>query len=205
MTQDAPRTTHDEHLIPHPSSLIMAGYIMESLTTFCSQYQPQAVEQMTWDALRLQVTSYLCARLPPNAFITSVRAIVCNEHAVLVVRDPDGAHILPGGRREVGETLEQTLRREVLEETGWEIEQLHLPGVLHYHHLDPKPADYPYLYPDFLQVIYRATPGRYLAHARHTHCYELDAFLTPLTNVDALPLSSSDRMFLIATRRMPVL
>lgn len=178
---------------------------MHSLTAFCARCQPQTVEQVTWGDLRLQVTSYLCATLPPDAFITSVRAIVCNERAVLVVHDPDGAHILPGGRREAGETLEQTLRREVLEETGWEIEQLHLLGVLHYHHLDPKPADYPYPYPDFLQIIYCATLGRYFAHARHTDCYELDALLMPIAAVDALSLSSSDRKFLQEARRMMAL
>jgi hypothetical protein len=178
---------------------------MNSLTAFCSQHQPQSVEQVTWGALRLQVTSYLCTTLPPNALVTSVRGIVCNERAVLVVRDPDGAHIMPGGRREVGETLEQTLRREVLEETGWEIDQVHLLGVLHYHHLDPKPSDYPYPYPDFLQAIYRATPQRYLAGTRHTKGYELEASLMPGTVLDALVLSARDRIFLQAARQMACL
>jgi ADP-ribose pyrophosphatase YjhB (NUDIX family) len=57
---------------------------------------------------------------------------------VLVVRDPHEIHILPGGRRAHGETFEQTAVREVREETGWNVGDLHLLGVKHFHHLSPK-------------------------------------------------------------------
>ena len=146
--------------------------------------------------MRLRVTSYCCIELPPEDLITSVRAVVCDAQQVLVVRDPVSAHILPGGRREPGETLEQTLRREVLEETGWEIDDIRMLGIKHFHHLTPKPVDYPYSYPDFLQAIYRAMPQSYLASARQTNGYELDATLVPRSVVEQLPLSASERLFL---------
>jgi ADP-ribose pyrophosphatase YjhB (NUDIX family) len=58
----------------------------------------------------------------------------------MVVRDPGSVHILPGGRRRGGESLEQTLRRELLEETGWTINQPQLLGVRHFHQFGPTPA-----------------------------------------------------------------
>jgi len=42
-------------------------------------------------------------------------------HEVLVVREQNGAHLWPGGRREPNETLIETAQREVLEETGWTV------------------------------------------------------------------------------------
>jgi 8-oxo-dGTP pyrophosphatase MutT (NUDIX family) len=44
--------------------------------------------------------------------------------------------------------LEQTVRREVLEETGWAIDPPKLLGVKHFRHLTPKPAGYSCPYPD---------------------------------------------------------
>ena len=50
------------------------------------------------------------------ALVASVRVVVLKNSAVVVVRARDGfRHIIPGGRREPGETTEQTARREALE------------------------------------------------------------------------------------------
>lgn len=169
---------------------------MDTLAAFLARHQPQMEEVVTWGALRLHVTSYLSADLPPAALITSVRAVVRDEARVLVVRDPESVHIVPGGRREPSETLEQTLRREVLEETGWHIDQVALVGFRHFHHLTPKPPGYGYPYPDFIHLIHRARPLRYDADARHTDGYELDATFVPLQQRHTLPLSAGERMFL---------
>jgi ADP-ribose pyrophosphatase YjhB (NUDIX family) len=76
---------------------------------------------------------------------------------VMVVRDPGSVHVLPSGRRQVGESLEQTLRRELLEETGWAIGEPHLLGVRHFHQQGRTPATQPY--PDFFQVVFVAQAG----------------------------------------------
>jgi 8-oxo-dGTP diphosphatase len=60
-----------------------------------------------------------------------------------VVRYPTGVHILPGGLRQPGETLEQTVRRKVLEKTVWAIDPPTLLGVKHFRHLTPQPSGHP--------------------------------------------------------------
>ena len=117
---------------------------------------------------------------------------------ILVVRDPVSVHILPGGRREPGETLMQTLEREVLEEPGWTIQSPRLIGLAHFQHLTPKPDDYRYPYPDFLHLIYAATADRYDAGKREVGGYELESGFQPLATVEALPISQGERALLRA-------
>jgi ADP-ribose pyrophosphatase YjhB (NUDIX family) len=127
---------------------------------------PEAEDADTWGELRLRVRTYLTGALPPLELVSSVRAVVLVDAGVIVVRDPTRQHILPGGRREAGEALEQTLRREVLEETGWEIAAPRQLGVVHFHHLTPRPEGYRYPYPDFLHVVYAAAGVRHDPAAR---------------------------------------
>ena len=95
---------------------------------------------------------------------------------MLVIRDKTGQlYIHPGGRCEKGESALETLRRELLEETGWTLKDTHLLGFMHFHHLGPKPADYPYPYPDFLWPIYIAEAGTYVPEAMQDDDYVLDS------------------------------
>src|SRR5207249_3646517 len=119
---------------------------------------PLLEEVTVWGggSLPLRETCYLGEEIPPLDYVTSVRGLVFQGEQILVVRDPHGSHILPGGRREEGETLEATLRREILEETGCTLGAIAMLGFLHFHHLSPRPADYRYPHPDFVQLIFRA-------------------------------------------------
>jgi 8-oxo-dGTP diphosphatase len=76
----------------------------------------------------------LLKRLYPDQPIVGVGAIVFKGDEVLLVRrgkEPAlGEWSLPGGAVEVGETLEEALRRELLEETGIEVEILGLSAFL---------------------------------------------------------------------------
>lgn len=165
---------------------------------FLSAHVVRAEEDACWGELRLHVTTYLSRDLPPAELITSARAVVLRADGVLVVRDPVGVHILPGGRRKAGETLEQAVRREVLEETGWAIDPPRLLGVKHFRHVSPKPARYLYPYPDFFQVVYAAQAHRFDPSGRETDGYELDAEFQPTAEVQRLPCPPSERVFLAA-------
>jgi ADP-ribose pyrophosphatase YjhB (NUDIX family) len=175
--------------------------VTRSLAEFLSAHVVRAEEDYRWGELRLHVTSLLCRDLPPQELITSARAVVLRAGGVLVVRDPTGVHILPGGRRQAGETLERTVRREVLEETGWAIDPPRLLGVKHFRHLTPKPAGYSYPYPDFFQIVYAAQAHRFDPDGRETDGYELGAEFQPTAQVQRLPLPRSELIFLAAALR----
>jgi len=74
-------------------------------------------------------------------------------------------YVLPGGRVEAGESLLETLKREVLEETGWTLLEAELLGLMHFHHLAPEPPDYEYPYPDFVWPVYLAEADSFHAGA----------------------------------------
>lgn len=109
----------------------------------------------------------LASSLPPLEWSSSVLAIVARaDGAVLFIHPeaPSGsiAHVLIGGRPEPGESPEQTVRREVAEETGWVVEPEKLIGFRHFRHLGqphPELADRPY--PDMVQPVYVAVPKRF--------------------------------------------
>jgi 8-oxo-dGTP diphosphatase len=169
---------------------------MSLLAAFLAKQAPGVEELVHWDDLRLRVTSYLTTETPPIHFVTSVRAIVLSGSSVILVHAPDGTHILPGGRREEGEALTDTLMREVLEETGWTIDRLQMLGVKHYHHLTPIPPAYRYPYPDFVQIVYRAHAQQFLPEAREVDGYEIETKFIPAAEALRLPLVPSDHMWL---------
>ena len=70
----------------------------------------------------------------PARPIVGIGIVVIKDDTVLLVRrgkPPNiGAWTLPGGAQEVGETAEEAARRELLEETGLEVDTLHFAATV---------------------------------------------------------------------------
>ncbi len=151
---------------------------------------------------QLEIAYYTASRLPDLAAVTSVRGIVQRGDAILVVKNVEGdQHIIPGGRIEAGETLLDTLVREISEETSWVVASPQLLGVMYYCHLAPRPDRYPYRYPEFLQVVYGVEAALFSPDRRLADDYETEARFVPVDNVLNLPIPNGQKAFLSQLRR----
>ncbi len=166
----------------------------QELKAFLQGQTPLAEEWVVWpldgdDFVQTRFT-YAADSAPPRRFVTSVRAVVTWGREILVARDPESEHILPGGRINNDEGVLEALQRELLEESGWAV---HNPptliGLFHYYIHSFKPDGYRYPYPDYLQLIYRAEARRYIPAAIEADGYELGAEFRPLADVRRMPFS----------------
>ena len=145
--------------------------------------------------LPLRVRYYRSNELPPDRYVTSVRCLVFQDESVLVLRNREGYHILPGGRREEGESFEQTLRREVAEETGWTIRAVMRLGFIHLEHKRPKPAGYRFPHPHFFQIVYTVCASEYMPDSMGDDDYEESAAFVPVGELDGLGISEAELEF----------
>lgn len=176
---------------------------ISSLSSYLQAHPAQRQEQVIWHwhgyELVMRLTDHLSDEAPVVTWVTSVRCLVVWRGRVLVVQAPHHHHILPGGRREPGESLAETAVRETREETGWLVNDLRLVGFRHFHHLTPKPEPYPYLYPDFLQVIFTARAVEFQPGAKEIDGYELGSMMRPLKEIATFNLTPGEIFFLRAS------
>ncbi|MDO8379075.1 NUDIX hydrolase [Phenylobacterium sp.] len=111
--------------------------------------------------IHLAVKVFPCAEPPTAELVTSVRGVVFKGSKVVVVDDGIDSHVMPGGRMEPGETVGQTLARELLEECGWTLPSPCLFAMIHFRHLSARPEGYRYPYPDFLHLLFVGEAGDY--------------------------------------------
>ncbi len=157
---------------------------------YLATLEPESTETVLWRGgqIELEVSSYITGARPPDHLTTSGRCIILGPSSVLVMENPSGMHLLPGGRRKGNESPRDATIREVMEETGLSVMPGEQLGVLVYRHLTPKPPIYPYPYPVFLNAIYVArTTERHDVTVVDT--YELSAAFVDDTDVllDTLP------------------
>lgn len=159
-------------------------------------------EQWDWGSMQLQADLYLTQKLPQQKLVTSVRGIIFKGDQVLVVYNDHEQHILPGGRRERGETYLETVKRECLEETCWDIEVQQVLAVTHCQHQTPKPDKYVYPYPDFCQIIYVARATTYYPDRMIDDEYVTGAEFRPIADVKKLELTPNQHTLLDAALKV---
>lgn len=149
-----------------------------TVARFLAPLTPSGSVEAAWgrQRTRLLVTSYVTTEIPPVALVTSVRAVVRRDDKVVALRNPDGVHVMPGGRLEPDESFEQALRREVHEETGLTLVEPRYVGFLHFEHLTAKPDNYRYPYPDGFHAMYVAV-ARGVLRSGDIDGWEEEAFL----------------------------
>jgi ADP-ribose pyrophosphatase YjhB (NUDIX family) len=170
---------------------------------FLSTMTPIAEEEIAWlkGTIRLQLRVYLTRELPALEYVTSVRAVLMSDGGCAVLRNADGVHVLPGGRREPGETLGATLLREIREETGCSVEWAEPFALMHFRHLTEKPPNYPYPYPDFVQAVFIAR-GRPEAGPADPDEYEAAVEFASLSRLAAIDLPAYQRLLVASGLRM---
>jgi 8-oxo-dGTP pyrophosphatase MutT (NUDIX family) len=94
--------------------------------------------------------------LPAKELISTAFALAFSGDQLLLTNLVKRGWDIPGGHVEIGECPEETVRREVAEETGARLGQLHVLGYQRLRLLAPKPVEYKYPYPDSYQVFYWA-------------------------------------------------
>jgi hypothetical protein len=128
-----------------------------ALPPLLEERTPAAVVEFAWldGTLPLRASSYTEVAELPDELVSSVRCLVLVGDQIVVCDTPDGCHPWPGGRREASESFAETACREVREETGWLVDTGSVTpvGWIHLEHLRKQPDDYPYLHPDFLQLV----------------------------------------------------
>jgi 8-oxo-dGTP diphosphatase len=91
---------------------------------------------------------------PPDQPCVGVGAVLIHDGRVLLIRrgkEPlRGRWVVPGGTVELGETLEQALVREVLEETGLVVRPREVVAVFDRIHRDAHRVAYHYVIVDYL-------------------------------------------------------
>ncbi|MGB3330383.1 MAG: NUDIX domain-containing protein [Thermomicrobiales bacterium] len=96
---------------------------------------------------------HLLSTWPPIETVQSVNIVPFQADACLVIVDERGGFQLPGGTRERGESLEETGRRELLEEVGATFAHCHPFGWLDCHSHDERPWRPFLMHPDFTRAI----------------------------------------------------
>ena len=138
--------------------------------------------EVIWPRARLRARTFVDDFIYPVELLSSARAVVFKGSRVVVVRENNGEnHVEPGGGIEAGESVEQTVRREVAEECGWTVGAL-IP--LGFHYFEPLTPEPPYMarrrWGPMVHVIFVTEGLSYSRGARDMTQIEVGSRLTPI-------------------------
>lgn len=137
--------------------------------------------EVIWPRARLRARTFAGHFDYPPALLSSARAVVFKGPRVVVVRESHGErHIEPGGGIEPGESVEQTVRREVAEECGWSVGAL---TPLGFHYLEPLTREPPLStrrWGPMVHAIFVAEGLSYRRGAKDMTQIEVGSRLTPI-------------------------
>ncbi|MGB1286996.1 MAG: NUDIX hydrolase [Aggregatilineales bacterium] len=177
----------------------------DDLSVYLAKYTAYVEEEAYWHisehdyTYHLRIRNFATDELPPDGYATSVRCLLFQGDKIMLMHSSFGdTHIVPGGRIEGGESYNDTLRRELLEETGWTVKSSQFIGTRHFKHMKPKPHFYPptYHFPHFLQVVYFAEAAAFVEGAKLEDDYELSGEFMPIDDVQKLTLTPGELLYL---------
>lgn len=90
---------------------------------------------------------------PDTSRLQSVNMVPFVGDRVIVISQEDGNIMLPGGTRELGETLLETISREMIEETGYTLGSCYPYAVLECISCDEKPWREHLVHPEFERLV----------------------------------------------------
>ena len=96
---------------------------------------------------------HVTASWPPIESVQSVNVVPFDRDHCLLILDEHGGFQLPGGTREVGESLEETGRRELIEEVGVTFTTCHPFAWWDCHSHDAQPWRPFLMHPDFTRAV----------------------------------------------------
>ena len=123
-----------------------------------------------------------------------VRAVIFRDNHVLLLRkryeDHSERYVLPGGSQDTGETLEEALRRECLEEIGTEIR---LSGLLYLGDFFKPRGTEPQTYRQQVEYFFSCeVPDTYEArNGRRPDKHQVDVVWSPVSRLDAINIFPS--------------
>ena len=98
-------------------------------------------------------------KLPTKELIMSVVSLCFSDNKLLMIKHDERGWDIPGGHIEPGESLEEALRREVLEEAGATLSECKCFAHFKTQLNGPKPPNFKYPYPDSYIICYLSKLG----------------------------------------------
>jgi len=159
---------------------------------------PVATGSVVWGVTPLVLTCYLTDRQPPLELIVSARAVLGGPGGTVFAFDDNGAHVLPGGRRDGAEGVLDALAREIGEEVGCSIVGDPRPlGFIELRVEGPRPEGHRYPYPASYHVVFSASAGPVTRAPVDPNVH--DGRFVPREQALLLDIPWAERVFLEAT------